>query len=77
MTCPLNNMSHKQNETFEEHQYENGTPYSDEQWKAWYGIKNSSEVAMEQEEREEHDKIIDTQIDQARENQDHHHGSIR
>lgn len=29
----------------------NGTPYTDEQWRAWYSRKSSSELAQEEQER--------------------------
>ncbi len=55
----------------------NKTPFTPEQWKAWYGVKSSSELAMEQEEREEYDKIIEAEVDQAREDHYHNHGQRR
>lgn len=37
--------------------YKNGTPYSDEQWKAWYSHKSNKEAWIEAEEQ-----AIDNQI---------------
>jgi hypothetical protein len=49
--------------------YENGTPYSDEQWKRWYGMKSSDEIDPEAQQ-----EYIEAQIDQMREDGYHSHG---
>ena len=48
--------------------HKNGTPYSDEAWKRWYGMKSSSELVQEQEE------YVEAQVDQAREDGMYSHG---
>lgn len=35
----------------------NGTPYTDEKWKAWYARKSSSELWQESEERKAEESI--------------------
>ena len=35
---------------------DNGTPFTDEQWKKWYGHKSNKERFMEQEEFEAQEK---------------------
>jgi len=47
--------------------------FTQEQLKAWYGIKSSSELAMEQEEREEYDKMVEVEIDNSIERTYHRH----
>lgn len=52
--------------------YKNGTPYSDEQWKAWYGRKSSDEIDPEAEQEK-----VDILIDQLNEDGYHSHGGRR
>ncbi len=52
--------------------YKNGTPYSDEAWKRWYGVKSSSEIDPELEQEK-----VDILIDQAREDGIHSHSGRR
>ena len=48
--------------------YKNGTPFTDEQWKRWYGIKSSEEIDLEAQQ-----EYVEVQIDQAREDGIHSH----
>ncbi|MGH2613094.1 MAG: hypothetical protein ACRDFB_08630 [Rhabdochlamydiaceae bacterium] len=61
--------------------YPNGTEFSDEAWKNWYGVKSSSELFEEEEERREYEQMIEEEneikVDQAREDIGHNHSGIR